>query len=270
MELDIHTPAPPLSSIVESVISYSGYTAPGRVEALLPDAGSQLVIPLDNGPRALVTGQGWRFLDGPWITGVQTRPLHYLGETDASTVCIRFTSSGFLTAFATPLGAVEGDVVAAEDVLGPSVVDLRDRLIEAENGEARMSAIEAFVMADALDRTDERAIAEYVARGIEHGRASLGQLVEKTGYSWRHVIEVFKAHVGVSPKRYGRLVRFSRLVRRIHAESTGTASVPPTDDYFDQPHLIREFREFTGLTPGRYRKVKGSYPHVVPLDSIGQ
>jgi AraC-like DNA-binding protein len=37
--------------------------------------------------------------------------------------------------------------------------------------------------------------------------------------------------------------------------------------YYDQPHFIREFKEFSGFTPGEYLRLRGPYPRHVPLEA---
>ena len=46
-----------------------------------------------------------------------------------------------------------------------------------------------------------------------------------------------------------RLARFRRLIARI---DDGWAQRALDAGYFDQPHLIHEFRAFAGMTPRRY------------------
>ena len=60
---------------------------------------------------------------------------------------------------------------------------------------------------------------------------------------------MFQREVGLNPKLYARIVRFQHVLRTQH----GTWSEIAQDcGYFDQPHLIRDFEEFTGQTPSGY------------------
>jgi AraC-like DNA-binding protein len=60
----------------------------------------------------------------------------------------------------------------------------------------------------------------------------------------------FDHDLGLSPKRYQRLVRFGRVIEHLRAPRRRQwCDVAATLGYSDQAHLIHEFRDFTGVTP---------------------
>jgi AraC-like DNA-binding protein len=91
---------------------------------------------------------------------------------------------------------------------------------------------------------------------------ALGQRIDVTvrdiskevGLSQRRFIEIFKAEVGMTPKLFSRVQRFQRARATIHQqeETTDWADIAMECGYFDQSHLIRDFREFSGISPAAY------------------
>jgi len=83
------------------------------------------------------------------------------------------------------------------------------------------------------------------------------------GMSAQRFIEVFRAEVGLPPKVFARLVRFQHAVDRI---KTGTpidwADIAVGSGYFDQPHFIHDFREFSSVSPSAYLRQRRSRNHV--------
>src|SRR5262249_6251326 len=75
-------------------------------------------------------------------------------------------------------------------------------------------------------------------------------LARRVGLSQRRFIQLFTAEVGLTPKLYGRVRRFQRA-RELVREATEPdwAKVAVACGFFDQSHLIRDFREFSGLSP---------------------
>lgn len=67
------------------------------------------------------------------------------------------------------------------------------------------------------------------------------------GLSPRQVQRLFAERVGISPKRLARIARFQRALTAI--ERGNGARVAVDCGYYDQAHMVREFREFTGLAP---------------------
>jgi AraC-like DNA-binding protein len=65
---------------------------------------------------------------------------------------------------------------------------------------------------------------------------------------------LFRDQVGLPPKLVARLTRFERLVRHLRTGPTETlASLAADFGYYDQAHLVRDMREFAGMTPTQVR-----------------
>jgi AraC-like DNA-binding protein len=65
----------------------------------------------------------------------------------------------------------------------------------------------------------------------------------------------------MTPKLYSRIQRLRRVVEQLtRPDEPDWASLANEHGYYDQPHLIRDFREFSGVTPARYRPLPGVSP----------
>jgi transcriptional regulator GlxA family with amidase domain len=63
----------------------------------------------------------------------------------------------------------------------------------------------------------------------------------------------FKTQVGMSASRFIRIARFQRAIRlKLVSPSLGLATLAAECGYYDQSHFSREFKELSGLSPGRY------------------
>jgi AraC-like DNA-binding protein len=61
---------------------------------------------------------------------------------------------------------------------------------------------------------------------------------------------VFRETVGVSPKAFARLARFDRALRAAREDGHASwASIAAAAGYYDQAHLIADFRAIAGVTP---------------------
>jgi transcriptional regulator GlxA family with amidase domain len=94
------------------------------------------------------------------------------------------------------------------------------------------------------------------------------EIAADTGFSARRLHELFRAQVGVPPKRYARILRFRHSLDRLSgAPALDMAGVAQDCGYFDQAHLSRDFRELARLTPSQYRQLAdpdGDGADVVP------
>ncbi|MGO4730741.1 helix-turn-helix domain-containing protein [Paenibacillus sp. 2KB_22] len=85
---------------------------------------------------------------------------------------------------------------------------------------------------------------------IDGGRMSVQELAMREVISERQLHRKFSEWVGISPKRFSEVVRFHRVLRDIHQGNTADwAMLAQNHGFFDQAHLIRQFRKFYGETP---------------------
>jgi AraC-like DNA-binding protein len=112
--------------------------------------------------------------------------------------------------------------------------------------------IEQWLLRLAGDRLRNHPVVTFAMRAFLSG-GSVTQIAQRTGYSHRHFVEIFWSQVGLTSKRFHRLYRFRRVVETVHNQ-TGVdwPEVGLSLGYFDQAHLIHDFREFSGLTPTEY------------------
>ena len=91
----------------------------------------------------------------------------------------------------------------------------------------------------------------YAVKSIDrtNGLVSIENLAERVGWSTRQLQRRFKSAVGISPKLFSRMRRFQRVFCAMENVATGWANAAVDSGYYDQAHLIRDFRDFTGQTP---------------------
>jgi AraC-like DNA-binding protein len=64
---------------------------------------------------------------------------------------------------------------------------------------------------------------------------------------------MFVKQVGVSPKQLGKLIRLqSALKMMLNKEDESLTSIAYNNEYYDQAHFIKDFKEFTGVSPKEF------------------
>jgi AraC-like DNA-binding protein len=176
---------------------------------------------------------------------------------------LKLTPLGARTLFGVPMRELTGLVVPLADLLPRAHHSLADRLESARNWDARFDILERLLI-DAVRAADgsERP-AMWAAAQIEaaSGKLEIGTLCRTLGYSHKHVLTLFREDVGLSPKLYARLVRFSATVRELRARGHRRwAELAFEQGYSDQSHLVRELKHFSGLAPTELMRVLLGYP----------
>jgi AraC-like DNA-binding protein len=223
---------------------------------ILPRGTIELVINLrDDEIRIFDPAQSDqpRRFSGAVISGAYSR--YFDPRVHESVLGVHFWPGGAAPFLAVPAGELADSHVDLESVWGPAAGELRERLCEAASPEARFTLLEAALVAR-LHRAPERhpaVPAALAALEAADEAVSVREIARDIGLCQRRLIQVFTTSVGLTPKRYQRVRRFQRageLVR--HAASPDWAWVALECGYFDQSHLIRDFRQFTGLSPGEF------------------
>jgi AraC-like DNA-binding protein len=86
----------------------------------------------------------------------------------------------------------------------------------------------------------------------ENGAINLQDLYNKTGISERSLERYFKEYIGLSPKFYCRIIRFSYIFSLVNQGTINWSDVSFHAGFYDQSHFIKNFKEFTGEEPSRY------------------
>jgi len=141
-----------------------------------------------------------------------------------------------------------------ESVLGREGRDLRAELDDAaaERTPRLLSAWLRRRIAEA-DEPDPRLVA--AVRGLSRSGATCRDVADRAGIGTRALRSLVGRGVGLAPKSVSRIVRLHGALRRAGA-GRGRRSwsrVAVASGYFDQAHLIREFRRLLGETPEAWR-----------------
>ena len=82
------------------------------------------------------------------------------------------------------------------------------------------------------------------------GKLRIDALADSLGTSRRNLERLFSLQLGFSPKSLCDVLRFQSAMRMAQTRDAGNwADIACAAGYFDQSHLIRDFRRFSGATP---------------------
>jgi AraC-like DNA-binding protein len=154
------------------------------------------------------------------------------------------------------------------DLWGAQADLLRERLLDLKTPSHQLDLFEMFLMARLPQvKGIHPAVAEALA-GIKE-TSVVSSLVSNSGLSHRRFVELFSQAVGLTPKRFARVLRFQSVFKHLTNNPLATwADLALDAGYSDQSHFNREFREFAGLTPEDYRRAAPSSPGHVPIAEI--
>ncbi|MDP4276428.1 MAG: helix-turn-helix domain-containing protein [Bacteroidota bacterium] len=97
---------------------------------------------------------------------------------------------------------------------------------------------------------------ETAIRLINAGQTDIARLADAACLSTKQFSRVFSEHIGAHPKEYSRTIRFQRALHMLETDQQRSLSALAYDcGYFDQSHMIKDFKALSGYTPGEYLAV---------------
>ncbi|MGD1919201.1 MAG: helix-turn-helix domain-containing protein, partial [Pleurocapsa sp.] len=142
--------------------------------------------------------------------------------------------------------------ISLNDLFPAETNILEERIIEANSVRSRILLIENFLL-KRLTILNSFSITKEAVNIITkvNGQITVGEMANKLNLSKRQLERIFLADVGISPKKLGRIIRFNTSIKLFSLVEPLTALAYEAG-YFDQSHLVRDFREFSGLSPKEF------------------
>ena len=266
-------PGPPLDAAVAHLWYCRNPPGPRRLERVLPTGGAQLVVNLlEDQTRTYRLGRPeCAATSGSILSGVATRYQIIDTSEQEHVVGASFRPGGTLPFVREPAHHLQDADVPLDALWGAGeTARLRDDLLAAADGHAALDVLEAALRRAWGERAVHPAVAYAVGDFRRHADvARVAAVTGRIGMSRRRFAERFEAEVGVTPKRYCRLLRFQAALRRAHVDRPlSWTDVALASGYYDQPHFIRDFQAFSGLTPTAYHAARTAFAnHVTFLQS---
>ena len=149
--------------------------------------------------------------------------------------------------------------MSLEDLWGKTAHELRERLQDAKTPSLLFALLENALLERLRELPSNYRLVAQAIQKISACPTSVRvrEVSDSTGYSQKRFIRLFHSQVGLTPKLFGRVQRFQWLLDQInHGTNVDWARVALDAGYFDQSHMIRDFRAFTGISPVKYQPVE--------------
>lgn len=244
-------PTAALARFVECfwTLENDGSTAAAQPERLLPDGCVELILNFgerfhehkDNGeeerqPQHLLVGQ-------------MTRPILIAPSGSVQLLGIRFHPGGTFPFFRIPMQELTNQVTDLEALASEFHNDLV-RCVEETSSLLKVAAVERLLVERLRSCKHDSKLVSLVTKIVQNGgQVSVDQLATGAGVSSRQLERRFLLEVGIGPKLLCRILRFQQIFRAVDRDDEGWAAVAADCGYYDQAHLIRDFREFARQTP---------------------
>jgi AraC-like DNA-binding protein len=250
-----------LKPYIESIWVFEspfGFPA-GDSSIAAPNGCAKLIIPYQNSLVSTANG-----------TSSESHPgrLYFVGNRDSSTqlhttdratgfIAIEFSPAGAFPIFGIPMAETAGGLWETEQLFKSWSQKARDALVNEPRVDRKVQIVQQ-ALTRLLQRNGVRSqVVEHCLTRLRsnNGVLPIQELSQDTGYSRRHLSNLFRQHIGLSPKTLAGIFRFQQYYR-LWAERQPYESIRDAlyQHYYDESHFHKEFKRMTGYAPAHYRR----------------
>jgi AraC-like DNA-binding protein len=195
------------------------------------------------------------FLPKCFLIGQLTRPYEVepTGETGTFFVC--FHPNGFFPFATIPIKDMENTAVPLEKLFGKDGTDLAQKVLNAQTTAERIAISETFL----FDRLADAEMIDHIVKSTvetiltANGQLSIQELSKQNNINRRQLVRKFSSSIGLSPKQLSKTIRLQTTLKTLLTKKViSLTDLAYENEFFDQAHFIKDFKEFTGLTPKEF------------------
>lgn len=241
---------------LDKIIDYYWIEKNGKTSVkVLPDGTTSIMFNLGNPIDVNGINGNYKEVANNIVVGAQRKYYTVNELNDTYIIGIKFTQGGAYHFFKLPMLKFSNKVINLQDVLNGESEKIRGLLRDAEGVDEIKKVLDYYLLikADMLSGTSD--IVDFAIKRVKaDGSPSLiKDLCETANISNKHLISLFNKKVGVSPKILQRLNKFIKVIHTIKSrKEISWPQVAYECNYYDQAHLINDFKAFSGLSPKHY------------------
>jgi len=245
-----------LFDILDSDIPYT--------QLLFPFGSFELILNLRNPPQMQILGDNKHFKQpDSFYPGQFTKP--FILDFTKSSKCVGVSFHPWVGNFLYNIPAKEftDKTIPLNSISNEN--DLLDKLLHSNNESDLILILETYLLEKIKDYEMD-SVTNLIAKTIicNPSTPNFKNILCSLGISRRRIEQRFVYSIGLSMGSFVRKIRFQNVVSLIQTDPMKSLSYIGLEaGYYDQAHFIREFKEFSGLTPKEFKKETSSLKEFV-------
>lgn len=255
-------PDPRLRDVVSCYWAVDSQPVSARIQALEPE--EDLLIP--DGLSEIVFNRGgagferWQLgarehkqhMARSYLIGGRSQSVNTYANASLRLAGVKLDARFLRSIIRTPLSEFRESTLSLADLGDEQLLALEESVGNARCVETVIGLFDNFFLAAARELGRSRSAVDALVASIQRDHATpIMAWAREAGVDARSLERAFTSSMGMTPKQYARVMRFKRhyqaLISNDGAKQPLSARL---DGYYDQSHFNREFRHFTGVTPG--------------------
>lgn len=256
MKYQTFKPGKDLDTLVKCYWTLEGpVQVPSQKQVIVPDGCMEMIFHIgDLYKQYMIDGKS---IVQPrcFVFGQLTRPLEIEPTGESKIFSARFHPDGFLPFATMPVKSMENTAVPLTSLFGKDGRELEQTILPAGSDQGRIELLEQFLLkrltdVEVIDRTVKATVETILTA---NGQLSIDEVARRVNINRRQLERKFSTAIGLSPKQLSRIVKLQATLKMLLSKQYSSLTELAYDnDYYDQAHFIRNFKEFTGFTPKEF------------------
>lgn len=256
MEYKTYIPDENLSSFVNCYWTLDiGRDPLPKKQRIVPDGCIEMIFHYGDLYRQYLADGSFMTQPRCFVFGQITETLEIEASGITGIFAVRFQPDGFAPICNVHLQEIENKAVELPYLFGEEGILLQNRILEAASNAYRIGIIEEFLNARftspiSIDHLTKNCVE--VLMNV-NGHIQVNDLSEKTQIHRRQLERRFSETIGLSPKQLAKMLKIQAALKSLKGKHFNTlAELATENNYYDQAHFIKDFKEFTGMSPKQF------------------
>ena len=258
--MQISKPTQALTPYVKQYWSLETCSPPDRqhIQCIVPNGLMEINFYFDSRPRYLSPEKQPDLCSTSMITGQQNRHFKLEITGKLSMFSVTFLPYGIMMLFGIPAKELLNQHVPFQCLSKEQCYEWETRLSETRSFEEKCRVMDKLLykqlrVKEKHDYEEKRIARTLMQINQSRGLSHPDSLASGACLSRKQYERIFSEHIGISPKQFLKIVRFQHTVYDKQLNSYKDLTRLAYDSgYYDQSHMINDFKSLSGMTPKAY------------------
>ncbi|TGM58038.1 AraC family transcriptional regulator [Leptospira vanthielii] len=262
MDYQTFSPHPDLSSLIKcywtlEIPKASFYPR----QRIVPDGCMEMAFILGDEIKRYTSENDYILQPRSCLIGQITEPFFIEPIGFVKTFAVRFYPYGLIPFVNVSIESLTNKETPIQNIFGNDLASaLEEKIIKATDTEDRIQIMDEFL----LNLLHKKSTVDQIVKSAidtlmnSRGTVTISTMIGNDKNIRRKLERKFLKTVGLSPKKLGKMIRIQTALQLfLDQKSNNLTQIAYESDYFDQSHFIKDFKEFTGLSPKQFWKDEG-------------
>lgn len=247
---ELKAPSDGLRKLVECYWSIA-FDEPLLIQKIIPDGFPELIFHFKDDYQINLNGE-WSCQAKSLVAGQIKKHFFLQNNGEAKMFGIKLRPTAMRHLFGLSMDELTDKVIDLAGEKNSKLGGLEKTVRESDDFVTIVSNVEKYLtslLAQIKLNHADKAVDQILS---SHGNIDISNICSDIGIGERQLERLFKEYVGLPPKFFARIVRFSNIFKLVKSKDPSWSDLVYHSGFYDQSHFIRNFKAFTGEDPSSY------------------